>query len=178
MLFRSEAFLAQEASRTGHPVLTTIHSNSCEATYRRMATLCKRKYDITDDVLFELVTEAFPLVAFSKQLENRERKANYKFIGIDLEKEYCNIASARIDYALNKFEYDILIEYDGEQHFSLARFGNKTIEQAKKELDKYILHDNIKNNWCLKNNKKLLRYSYKDFNKLEELLGGELWHKE
>ena len=75
-------------------------------------------------------------------------------------------------------EYDILIEYDGEQHFSLARFGNKTIEQAKKELDKYILHDNIKNNWCLKNNKKLLRYSYKDFNKLEELLGGELWHKE
>lgn len=69
-----EAFLAQEASRTGHPVLTTIHSNSCEATYRRMATLCKRKYDIADDVLFDLVTEAFPLVAFSKQLENRERK--------------------------------------------------------------------------------------------------------
>lgn len=69
-------------------------------------------------------------------------------------------------------------ENDGEQHFSLARFGDKTIEQAKKELDKYILHDNIKNNWCLENNKKLLRYSYKDFNKLEELLGGELWHKE
>ena len=69
-----EAFLAQEASRTGHPVLTTIHSNSCEATYRRMATLCKRKYDMAEDVLLDLVTEAFPLVAFSKQLENRERK--------------------------------------------------------------------------------------------------------
>jgi len=69
-----EAFLAQEASRTGHPVLTTIHSNSCEATYRRMATLCKRKYSMADDVLYDLVTEAFPIVAFSKQLENRERK--------------------------------------------------------------------------------------------------------
>ena len=69
-----EAFLAQEASRTGHPVLTTIHSNSCEATYWRMATLCKRKYDMAEDVLLDLVTEAFPLVAFSKQLENRERK--------------------------------------------------------------------------------------------------------
>ena len=33
--------------------------------------------------------------------ENRERKANYKFIGIDLTEEYCNIANARIDYALN-----------------------------------------------------------------------------
>ena len=38
--------------------------------------------------------------------ENRERDANYKFIGIDLEKEYCEIAEARIDYALNKYEYD------------------------------------------------------------------------
>jgi len=38
--------------------------------------------------------------------ENRERNADYKFIGIDLEEEYCNIASARIDYALNKYEYD------------------------------------------------------------------------
>ena len=69
-----EAFLAQEASRTGHPVLTTIHSKSCEATYRRMATLCKRKYDMADDVLLDLVTEAFPLIVFAKQLENRERK--------------------------------------------------------------------------------------------------------
>lgn len=40
--------------------------------------------------------------------ENRERNANYKFIGIDLDldNQYCEIANARIDYALNKFEYD------------------------------------------------------------------------
>lgn len=40
--------------------------------------------------------------------ENRERQANYKFIGIDLDldNQYCEIANARIDYALNKFEYD------------------------------------------------------------------------
>ncbi len=38
--------------------------------------------------------------------ENRERNADYKFIGIDLEKEYCAIAEMRIDYALNKYEYD------------------------------------------------------------------------
>lgn len=38
--------------------------------------------------------------------ENRERQADYKFIGIDLEEEYCNIASARIYYALNKYKYD------------------------------------------------------------------------
>lgn len=38
--------------------------------------------------------------------ENRERQADYKFIGIDLEEEYCNIARDRIDYALNKYKYD------------------------------------------------------------------------
>lgn len=70
----AEAYTAQESSRTGHPVLTTIHSNSCEATYRRMATLCKRKYDIADNTLLDLVSEAFPLIVFTKQLENRERK--------------------------------------------------------------------------------------------------------
>jgi pilus assembly protein CpaF len=32
----AEANAAQEAARTGVAVLTTIHSNSCEATYRRM----------------------------------------------------------------------------------------------------------------------------------------------
>lgn len=69
-----EAYAAQEAARTGHTVLTTIHSNSCEATWRRMVTLCKRKYDISDETLMGLVTEAFPIVVFAKQLEDRKRK--------------------------------------------------------------------------------------------------------
>ena len=42
--------------------------------------------------------------------ENRERDAGYKFIGFDLSEVYCKIAEARMDYALNKYEYDILIE--------------------------------------------------------------------
>lgn len=69
-----EAYTAQEAARTGHTVLTTIHSNSCASTYRRMCTLCKRKYDIKDDTLMSLVTEAFPIIVFTKQLENKKRK--------------------------------------------------------------------------------------------------------
>ena len=65
----SEAYTAQESARTGHTVLTTIHSNSCESTYSRMRTLCKRKYDMDDELLMDLVTEAFPIVVFTKQLE-------------------------------------------------------------------------------------------------------------
>ena len=61
----SEAFAAQEAARTGHAVITTTHANSCEATYRRMVTLCKMKYDIDEKLLYNLVTEAYPIVVFA-----------------------------------------------------------------------------------------------------------------
>ncbi|MCM1277239.1 MAG: CpaF/VirB11 family protein, partial [Lachnospiraceae bacterium] len=71
----SEADSAQEAARTGHTVITTIHSNSCELTWRRMVTLCKRKYpNVDDNVILNLVTEAFPIVVYAKQLENKQRR--------------------------------------------------------------------------------------------------------
>ena len=69
----AEANAAQEAARTGITVLTTIHSNSCEATYRRMVSLCKRAVDISDETLMGYVTEAYPIIVFCKQLENKQR---------------------------------------------------------------------------------------------------------
>ena len=70
----AEANAAQEAARVGVAVLTTIHSNSCEATYRRMVSLCKRAVDMSDETLLSYVTEAYPVVVFCKQLENKQRR--------------------------------------------------------------------------------------------------------
>lgn len=70
----SESFASQEAARTGHTVITTTHANSCDATYSRMVTLCKTKYDMDDKTLYNLVTEAFPIVVFIKKLEDNSRK--------------------------------------------------------------------------------------------------------
>ena len=70
----AEAFAAQEAARTGHAVITTIHANSCEATYARMETLCKQKYDLNDRTMHKLVTEAFPIIVFIKKLEDNSRR--------------------------------------------------------------------------------------------------------
>lgn len=39
--------------------------------------------------------------------ENRERNANYKFIGIEMTEEYLPICKSRIDYAKDKYEYEI-----------------------------------------------------------------------
>ena len=39
-----------------------------------LVTLCKRKHEMADDTLMDLVTEAFPIVVFAKQLEDKSRK--------------------------------------------------------------------------------------------------------
>ena len=70
----AESLSAAESSRTGHTVCTTIHSNSCASTYRRMMTLAKRKYMMGDDVLMQIMVEAYPIIVFTKQLEDRSRK--------------------------------------------------------------------------------------------------------
>ena len=70
----AESLSAAESSRTGHTVCTTIHSNSCESTYRRIMTLAKRKYNMDDSILMQIMVEAYPVVVFTKQLEDRSRK--------------------------------------------------------------------------------------------------------
>lgn len=42
--------------------------------------------------------------------ENRERDANYHFIGIEMTEEYLPICKTRIDYAKNKYEYEQIKE--------------------------------------------------------------------
>lgn len=69
----AESLSAAESSRTGHTVCTTIHSNSCNSTYRRMMTLAKRKYNMDDSILMQIMVEAYPIIVFTKQLEDRSR---------------------------------------------------------------------------------------------------------
>lgn len=54
-------------------------------------------------------------------------------------------------------DYNICIEYDGRQHLMpVEHFGGKN------GYDQIIKRDNIKNDFCLKNNIKLIRISYKE----------------
>lgn len=101
---------------------------------------------------------------------------NIKF---EREKTYtdCKLPNSnqclRFDFYLP--DYDLLIEYDGEQHSQISRFGNKTIEEAQKDLEETQMRDRFKDEWCKNNNHKLKRISYKDYSKLslDFILGGE-----
>lgn len=56
-------------------------------------------------------------------------------------------------------EQNLLIEYDGEQHFHEIRNDRYDFQGLQKR-------DVFKNNWCIENNIKLVRIPYYDFDKL------------
>ena len=67
---------------------------------------------------------------------------------------------AKFDFYLP--DYNLLIEYDGEQHFS-------PLENSWNNLNKFnktIAHDNFKNEWALKNNIRIKHIPYYDYNKI------------
>lgn len=62
-------------------------------------------------------------------------------------------------------KYNLCIEYDGEQHYRpYIKFG------GEEEFEKTKIKDKIKTNFCQKNNIPLLRISYKDYNKISEII--------
>lgn len=78
-----EAFAAQEASRTGHTVITTIHAKTAAGAYMRMTTLAKRAYEFSDETLMKLMVEAFPIIVYQRQLEDHSRKITEVIEGED-----------------------------------------------------------------------------------------------
>lgn len=74
-----------------------------------------------------------------------------------------NIKELPFDFYLP--DYNICIEYDGELHYRQSQIfgGEKSLERIKK-------HDKIKDDWCLKNNIKLIRISYRQKRKITKIL--------
>ena len=130
-----EALSVAESSRTGHTVVTTIHSNSSESTYRRMMTLAKRKYNMADDILMQIMVEAYPIVVFTKQLENGSR-------------EIMQIIEGE-DYRNGRLYYRPLYQYDVadnrmDENGKIAVIGkHKKLESISDTLKKRMLDNGI-----------------------------------
>jgi very-short-patch-repair endonuclease/ribosomal protein L44E len=80
-----------------------------------------------------------------------------------------NIKSLIFDFYL--IDYNILIEYDGKQHFEPVSFCKDQSEESKKQFLKEIQHrDSIKTNWAKENNIPLIRFNFREEKYLEEKL--------
>ena len=65
---------------------------------------------------------------------------------------------------------NMIIEYDGIQHFEPVFRKGVSKEDAIKLFEEYKIRDAIKNEYCKNNNIFLLRINYKDFCHIEEIL--------
>lgn len=93
-----EAFIAQEAARTGHTVLTTIHTNNAREAYYRMFTLGIRKYRLDDDIMLRFMVEAYPVIVYIKQYGDNTRRVQSILEGsfVDGRIEYNELYSFRV----------------------------------------------------------------------------------
>jgi hypothetical protein len=78
----------------------------------------------------------------------------------------------RYDFAIfdkNK-NLKYLVEYDGIQHFEPVCFGGISKERALENFEQLKINDEIKNTYCKKNNIKLVRIPYWEFDNIENIL--------
>lgn len=90
------------------------------------------------------------------------QKMNLKYVSqYTFDDLYGNKEKLRFDYYLP--DYNLLIEYQGQQHYSAQTFfgGEEKFKQQKK-------YDNIKKEYCKKHGYKLIEIPYWDYDKLDE----------
>lgn len=70
-----EALTVQEAGRTGHTVVSTLHANSARTAYDRILTMClEAGTSLSEERLLKNIMEAFPVMVFKRQLPDKSRK--------------------------------------------------------------------------------------------------------
>lgn len=70
-----EALTVQEAGRTGHTVVSTLHANSARTAYDRILTMClEAGTSLSEGRLLKNIVEAFPIMLFKMQLPDKSRK--------------------------------------------------------------------------------------------------------
>lgn len=70
----AEAYITVETARTGHVVLSSIHSLGAENTYSKIATLAQQVSSYTYETLLRLAVEAFPIIVYMKPLDDGVRR--------------------------------------------------------------------------------------------------------
>ena len=100
-----------------------------------------------------------------KKLGNILKKYGFK---LERQKKYDDCRDKLpLPFDIYLSKYNILIEYDGEQHYRPVNFGGINDEDAYENFLKTQYHDSIKTQYCQRNNIPLIRVPYWEKNNLE-----------
>jgi pilus assembly protein CpaF len=71
----AEALTVQEAGRTGHTIVTSLHANSAKSAYERILTMCLQAgTELSEERLLKNIVEAIPIMIFKMHLPDSSRK--------------------------------------------------------------------------------------------------------
>ncbi|MBR2301759.1 MAG: CpaF family protein [Bacteroidaceae bacterium] len=98
-----EAFIASETARTGHTVMTTIHTNDAFDAYYRMFSLGIRKYSLEEKIMLKFMVDAFPIIVYTKRYPDGVRRVQ-------------SILEGRWNNDTGTIEYNELYHYNVEDN--------------------------------------------------------------
>lgn len=101
-----EALTVQEAGRTGHTIVSTLHANSARTAYDRILTMClEAGTSLTEERLLKNIVEAFPIMLFKMQLPDHSRKYMEIFEATGVQNGEV-MGSTLYKYAVDYYERD------------------------------------------------------------------------
>lgn len=96
-------------------------------------------------------------------------KENIKFYSQYTFNSLTGVGGRQLSYDFYLPDYNLLIEYQGEQHYRpIDRFGGIQQFEIQEE------HDRRKKDYAIENKINLLEISYSNFNNIEQILNKEL----
>lgn len=109
------AMTAQEAGRTGQVVVTSLHSNGARETYRRIMTMCRMSgTKLDDNMLLDMIIEAFPIVVYKKKLADKTRKIMEVFEALGRQDgDVCGNTLYRYRVTDNIYRGDTVVRVEG-----------------------------------------------------------------
>lgn len=99
-------------------------------------------------------------------------KWGYKYV---LQKRFDDCRDINVlPFDIYIYDFNILLEYDGEGHYFPIRRGKMTEEEAQKSFETTVKHDIIKNNYCKSKKINLIRVPYWEAENMEYYLFDQL----
>jgi len=122
-----EAYTALSSALSGHAVATSIHAGSVQKTYSKMLMYCRESEyarAFSDELLRQTICEAFPVVCYTKQLEDESRKI---------------MSIAEVQWTGTEIAFRVLFEYDREKDC------HQEVNRPSESLERMILENGGRN---------------------------------
>ena len=115
--------------------------------------------------------------SYSKGEDRIQEYLELNLIPYRIHKSYhdlLGIGGKKLSFDFYLPEYNLLIEYQGQQHENPTTFGNMSVEEAQKQFKIQQEHDRRKRNYAQDHEIKLLEIWYYDYNNIHQILDDKL----